>query len=73
MLFTIISTRGSPPPLAPMVFLDLRFLQQQVKEGGGGSRFVYIISLFTFESRIVLYSIILYLYINASFPHRNNN
>jgi hypothetical protein len=32
-----------------MVFLDLRFLQQQLKLCGG---FVYIISLLTFESSI---------------------
>jgi hypothetical protein len=42
--------------LAPMVFLDLRFLQQQLKVhvGAWGLGIVDIISLFTFESSIVL-------------------
>jgi hypothetical protein len=42
-----------------MVFFDLRFLQQQLKMGGGLA-FFYIISLFTFESSIVLSLITFY-------------
>jgi hypothetical protein len=42
-------------------------------ESGRGLGFVYTISLFTFVSGIVLDLISLYLYVNASFPNRNNN
>jgi hypothetical protein len=43
-------------------------------ERGWGLGFVYIIPfVITFDSSIGLYLITLYLYVNASFPHRNNN
>jgi hypothetical protein len=69
MLFTVTSAYRLYSP--PMVFLDLRFLQQQLKSGGGPG-FVYIIYLLTYESNIVIYLSTLYLYVNASFHHRNN-
>jgi hypothetical protein len=47
-----------------MIFWNLRFIQQQLKVGGG---FVYIISFFTFES-IAPSLITLYLNINNLFP-----
>jgi hypothetical protein len=51
MLFAVNSTSRIFSP--PKVSLDLRFMQQQLKLGGGGGLgFVYIISLFTFESSI---------------------
>jgi hypothetical protein len=56
--------------LPTMVFLDLRFLQQQLKVGFG---FVYIISLFTLESNFVLSLVTLYLFIKNIFSFRNNN
>ncbi len=50
----------SPPPADfSTVFLDFRFLHQQLKVRWGPD-FVYIISLFTFESGIVLSLITLY-------------
>ncbi len=58
--------------LPPMVFLDPE-ISPPTAENGRGLGFVYIFSLSTFESSIVLYFITLYLYINTSFPHRNNN
>ncbi len=54
-----------------MVFLDLRFLQQQPKVGAWGLGFVYIISMITFECSNVLSLITLYFYIINIF-HRNN-
>ncbi len=51
----------SPPPadLAPtMVFLDLRFLQQQLKVGGGLVLFTFFCA--TFENIIVLSLITLF-------------
>jgi hypothetical protein len=42
-------------------------------ESRWGLGFVYIISLFTLESSIAFSPIILYLYINIYFHHRNNN
>jgi hypothetical protein len=42
-------------------------------ESAWGLGFVYIFSLFSFESSIVISFITLYLYINTSFSSRNNN
>jgi hypothetical protein len=42
-------------------------------ESAWGLGFVYILSLFSFESNIVISFITLYLYINTSFSSRNNN
>jgi hypothetical protein len=44
---------------------------QQLKVGVGLA--VFIISLFAFESKIILTLLTLYLCKNTSFPHRNNN
>jgi hypothetical protein len=60
MIFTVNSTMQLILP-TPMVFLDFKFLHQQLKVGLGLG-FVYIISLFTFEKIIVLNLITLYLY-----------
>jgi hypothetical protein len=53
-------------------FLGLE-ISTQTAESRWRLRFVYIISLFTFESNIVLSLVTLYLHINTAFPHRNNN
>ncbi len=58
MLFTVTSTRGFYSPLL-YFFLDLRFLYNNA-EIGWGLGFVYIFSLFSFESSIVLSLITLY-------------
>ncbi len=59
MLFTVTSTRGFYTPLR--FFFDLRFLQATA-ESWRGLCFVYIISLFTFESSIDISLITIYLY-----------
>ncbi len=68
----------SPPPVTrwynalPYGFLGLE-ISTPIAESRRGLGFVYIISMFTLERSIVLSPITLYLYINTSFPHRNNN
>jgi hypothetical protein len=64
-LFSHFNITPPPPPIVSGL------LQQQLKVGGGIG-FVYIISLFTFESIIVLFLIALYFYMNKSFPQRDN-
>ncbi len=56
----------------PYGFLGLE-ISTPTAESRWGLGFVYIISLFSLERSIVLSLITLYLYINTSFPHRNNN
>jgi hypothetical protein len=64
MLFSHLHRRILHPRI---VFLDLRFLQQQLKVGVGLALFI---SLFTIESTIVLSLITLYFYLNTFFPYR---
>jgi hypothetical protein len=61
MQFTVSSNSGFYTP--HMIFLDFRFLQQHLKVGAGLG-FVYIFSLSTFESSIVLSLLTLFLLIN---------
>jgi hypothetical protein len=57
--------------IAPYGFLGLE-ISTATAESGWRPGFLYINSLFIFESNIVLsLIIILYLYMNSSFPHRN--
>jgi hypothetical protein len=65
MLFTVTSTSGFYSP--QIVFLELRL---RCKWGLG---FIDIISLFTFQSRMVLSLITLYLFTSTPFLPRNNN
>ncbi len=70
MLFKVTFATGF---YSLLVFLYFEICIALPGSGGGGLGFVYVISLFTFESSIVLSLITLYKYINTSFPHRSNN
>jgi hypothetical protein len=53
--------------LPPIVFLDMSFLQQQLKVGVG---LAFLYDLFVFLSS---FSYFILFYVNKSFSHRNNN
>ncbi len=69
VLFTVTATSEI---YSPYVFLGLE-ISTAIAESMWRFDFVYIISLFTFDSSIVLSLITIYLYINTSYPHKNNN
>ncbi len=58
--------------LPSMVSYTWDFSSNSWKWVGWGIGFVYIFSLFTFDSSIVLPVTTFYLFINTCFPHRNN-
>jgi hypothetical protein len=57
--------------LPPMVFLDLRFLHQQLKMDGGLA--MYTLSLCLPLKVVLFFILLLFIDINTSFHHRNNN
>jgi hypothetical protein len=64
MLFTVISTRGWYSLLWFLVFMGLD-ISTATAESGWGLGFVYIITLFTFESSMFFSQLKLYLDVNT--------
>jgi hypothetical protein len=68
----MLHSQVTPPPAdftPPCGFLGLEISTATAEKSGWGYGFVYFISLFTFESSIVISRITLCLYINIYFPH----
>ncbi len=77
LLLIAIQSHLSPADFTPpsLVFLDLRFLQQQLKVVG--SFVLFTLSLWLPLKVALLFLLLRFIYIycivNRSFPHRNNN